>query len=306
MNIQSQSPGHYVLIWTTDTGVKLSQPITSTTWIGRPGGFNIPIEDPYMVILVQENKNHVKTGIHDPTVSRKHSLLEPTLEGLKIKDAGSSGKGSTNGTFINEERIPPGRQAVARPGDTIRVGLYTVFKVGIKEKTRTIELARPGDLVTVDSEQIDKLPEDLLRTSIRLDRSRYLVYIPRNVEYTRTSFDSTNNIRVRIKQEEISDLQYRKRILQNIIIYLKDVQLDLHKDPPKGQEAATKLYALLKVNEYKTMLYDVLDRETIDDLSTLSDLVLKGRAGESQVKRLIIEVDALAKAVDLKIKALSS
>ncbi|MEB3760117.1 MAG: FHA domain-containing protein [Desulfurococcales archaeon] len=305
MNIQAQSPGQYVLIWTTDTGVKLSQPITSTTWIGRPGGFNIPVEDPYMVILVQGNKNHVKTGIHDPTVSRKHSVLEPTLEGIRVIDTGSSGKGSTNGTYINEERIPPGRQAIAQPGDTIRVGLYTVFKVGLKEKTRTIELARPGDLVTVDSKQIDKLPEDLLRTSIRLDKSRYLVYIPRNVEYTRTSFDSTSDIRVRIKPEETTELQYQKRILQNIIIYLKDVQLDLNKDPPRGQQAATKLYALLKVNEYRMILYEVLGRESIDDITTLCDLVLKGRAGESQIKRLIIEVDALARAIDLKIRALS-
>lgn len=50
----------------------------------------------------------------DPQASRRHALFTPAPGGVQVQDLGS-----TNGTFVNGQRIP---QGVAGPGDTIRIG----------------------------------------------------------------------------------------------------------------------------------------------------------------------------------------
>lgn len=56
----------------------------------------------------------------DTQASRRHAVLQPTLQGLSVKDLQS-----TNGTYINGARVQEG---IARPGDTIQIG-STQFKV---------------------------------------------------------------------------------------------------------------------------------------------------------------------------------
>jgi len=46
-------------------------------------------------------------------VSRRHALLKPTSQGLSVEDLGSS-----NGTFINNQRV---QQAFLNPGDELRI-----------------------------------------------------------------------------------------------------------------------------------------------------------------------------------------
>lgn len=56
----------------------------------------------------------------DAMASRRHARLAPGPAGLVIQDLGS-----TNGTYINGQRVA---EAVARPGDTVRIGA-TTFRV---------------------------------------------------------------------------------------------------------------------------------------------------------------------------------
>lgn len=53
----------------------------------------------------------------DSQTSRRHAQLQPTATGLQISDLGS-----TNGTFLNGQRI---QQAVANPGDVLQIGAST-------------------------------------------------------------------------------------------------------------------------------------------------------------------------------------
>ncbi|MDP9110663.1 MAG: FHA domain-containing protein, partial [Candidatus Eremiobacteraeota bacterium] len=53
-------------------------------------------------------------SLPDPSVSRSHAVLEPTHGGVTVRDLGS-----TNGTYINGERI---RSARAHSGDAVTFG----------------------------------------------------------------------------------------------------------------------------------------------------------------------------------------
>ena len=55
--------------------------------------------------------------ISDPYVSGKHAQIEITREGVAITDLGSS-----NGTFVNEARLPANVRTVLSTNDTIRIG----------------------------------------------------------------------------------------------------------------------------------------------------------------------------------------
>jgi hypothetical protein len=53
----------------------------------------------------------------DPSVSRRHAELEVRPDGFLARDLGSS-----NGTFINDQRLQPHAPRLLRPGDRLRVG----------------------------------------------------------------------------------------------------------------------------------------------------------------------------------------
>ena len=52
--------------------------------------------------------------VADSSISRHHARLKRTDDGLMIEDLGS-----TNGTFLNDERVTA---AIARDGDVVRFG----------------------------------------------------------------------------------------------------------------------------------------------------------------------------------------
>ncbi len=296
----------FTLIWKDDSNKKRSYHLTNKTWIGRSSGFGLPSLDPYLVILKPEKGSPVPTGIYDSTVSRRHSLLEIANDGILVKDIGTRGEGSANGTYINESRVSPSSPMLARPGDTIRVGLYTTFKVGLLERDKSVELVKPGDVVIVDSTKLVNLPKELIRKSVKLDINSYLVYIPHDAALSKNSFEAQEGVKVRIDTSISNSLEVERRILQNILFYIKDIQLDLGKDPPRGTEAATKLKALLSVEEYRKELEKITsaNKEIVANIATIVDLILKGKSSQAQVKRLVIEVNMLAEMVDLKLKSI--
>lgn len=53
----------------------------------------------------------------DPSVSRRHAELEVRPDGFLARDLGSS-----NGTFVNDQRLQPYAPRLLRPGDRLRVG----------------------------------------------------------------------------------------------------------------------------------------------------------------------------------------
>jgi adenylate cyclase len=70
--------------------------------------------------------------VQDPTVSRQHAELELTGAGVRIRDLGS-----TNGTFLNGERVS---DAVAMPGARVSFG-----KVDFEVREESAPTATPGE-----------------------------------------------------------------------------------------------------------------------------------------------------------------
>ncbi|MDW8172573.1 MAG: FHA domain-containing protein [Anaerolineae bacterium] len=67
-------------------------------------------------------------GALEKGVSRRHAIIEPNEDTLMIMDIGSS-----NGTFLNGQRLLPNQPRVLRDGDEIRLGrlvAHIYFKVG--------------------------------------------------------------------------------------------------------------------------------------------------------------------------------
>jgi pSer/pThr/pTyr-binding forkhead associated (FHA) protein len=104
-------------------------------------GLNLFIEDieAPVVISPQQLQSQVVIGRHDPItqqsppvdldeyaayrqgVSRKHSALQIINGALMVSDLGSS-----NGTFLNDVRLPMRQPRVILDGDTIRVGQVAI------------------------------------------------------------------------------------------------------------------------------------------------------------------------------------
>ncbi|HYX25049.1 MAG TPA: FHA domain-containing protein, partial [Thermoanaerobaculia bacterium] len=70
-------------------------------------------------------------AIQDPTVSRRHAELELTGAGLRVRDLGS-----TNGTFLNGQRVS---DAVAMPGSRVSFG-----KVDFEVREESAPAQTPG------------------------------------------------------------------------------------------------------------------------------------------------------------------
>ena len=64
----------------------------------------------------------VDTGYQSSFISRRHLLVDTRVDGVYIMDHGRDGGGSTNGTYLNDVKLDPGRWYRVRPGDIIRLG----------------------------------------------------------------------------------------------------------------------------------------------------------------------------------------
>jgi pSer/pThr/pTyr-binding forkhead associated (FHA) protein len=61
--------------------------------------------------------------LDDGMTSRHHALIQKIREDFFVKDMGSS-----NGTFVNDERVPKGKYLKINRGDKITIG-RTYFKI---------------------------------------------------------------------------------------------------------------------------------------------------------------------------------
>jgi len=79
--------------------------------------------------------------VHDARVSPHHAVLRPSEQGYTITDWGS-----TEGTFVNEQRLEPFVPRLLTAGDLIRLG-ETVFTYEVREGTALVptQIRRPED-----------------------------------------------------------------------------------------------------------------------------------------------------------------
>src|SRR5918912_3163254 len=87
---------------------------------GRDAGQEIELDGP---VVVGRSSARATLVIRDPETSRRHASLIPEGQALNVQDLGS-----TNGTFVNGERIED--RHVAVPGDRITMGT-TVLEVAL-------------------------------------------------------------------------------------------------------------------------------------------------------------------------------
>lgn len=89
-------PGDFLVVRSTELAQGSTVAVAAATTVGREAGSGIRLE-------------------HDEFVSARHARIEPRSDGMWIDDLGS-----TNGTFVNGERVKSGR--ALRQGDVVRIG----------------------------------------------------------------------------------------------------------------------------------------------------------------------------------------
>ena len=296
----------YILIWHNPGGTRQRYKLEARTWIGRPGGFRLKSQglNPYSVILYREdNSEYIETGYIDSTVSRRHATLQPSTNGVIVRDVGTKGKGSLNGTYINGKKIPPLEDVVAKPGDIITVGAQSTFKIGILAEDVVVEPTRPGEILVLDASRA-RLTRDLYMRSVRLEDGRIMIVAPRGAG---ASFDADDGHRININGRGVSTSEYKRSLLLSIENMLKDAVFILDEEPPdleRVEEAAQNVKAILALQEASRVLVEIVDRQIINDISSIADLVIKGRHNQAQLKRLRKEISTLIKAIELVLKSL--
>ncbi|MCE4624385.1 MAG: FHA domain-containing protein [Desulfurococcales archaeon] len=296
----------YTLIWNDLKGSRRRYIVEAPTWIGRPGGWKIkaPGLDPYSVILYREDTGeYVATGYEDSTVSRRHALLKPSVKGVLVKDVGTHGRGSLNGTYVNGERIEPLLEVLARPGDIITVGAQASFKVGILSEDVVVEPTKPGEILVLDSSKA-RLSRELYTRSLKLEDGRIIVVAPRDVK---TSFDADEGHRIRIEGRGTSTKDYERTVLLSIENMLKEAihALELEpRDEKKIEEAVENVRAILILQETSKVLLKIVDKKMVDEIASIADLVVKGRHSPAQLNRLRMELSTLVKVIEIKLKSM--
>ncbi|MFC1939895.1 FHA domain-containing protein [Chloroflexota bacterium] len=60
--------------------------------------------------------------IFDNTVSRHHARITEECDSYFIEDVGPEGRGSTNGTYLNDETEKLSTKTAIKSGDVVRIG----------------------------------------------------------------------------------------------------------------------------------------------------------------------------------------
>jgi DNA-binding NtrC family response regulator len=105
---------------------------------GQDAGKEMVLQVPLITIGTLPENSIVLT---DPTVSRRHAIVEETASGYLLKDAGS-----TNGTFLDGVRV---REGFLSPGSAIRLGQTEMSFSPLEERVK-VPLSphtRFGDLI---------------------------------------------------------------------------------------------------------------------------------------------------------------
>ena len=102
---------------------------------GPDTGRELDVEE---ALVVGRDPESASLVLGDPEASRSHASLSPGASGVAVEDLGS-----TNGTFVNGERVEGTVDAVA--GDEIRIGTTVLVVQSAVEVTRMSEIPEPVD-----------------------------------------------------------------------------------------------------------------------------------------------------------------
>jgi hypothetical protein len=69
--------------------------------------------------IVVGRSDDTDVAIPEYSISKRHCFFEFLPEGIMVTDCGS-----TNGTFVGEQRLAPGEQALVRDGQTLSLGRF--------------------------------------------------------------------------------------------------------------------------------------------------------------------------------------
>lgn len=81
-----------------------------------------PLTDAETLIGRRDDRQGIRPQIplRDPGVSRRHAMIRRETDGVSVMDLGS-----TNGTMVNGDELPPNSRRMLQPGDEITVGRWT-------------------------------------------------------------------------------------------------------------------------------------------------------------------------------------
>jgi diguanylate cyclase (GGDEF)-like protein len=106
------------------TGQQARKALALTAMAGRSVGKAFALDRPELVIGRADDAQVV---VQDEGVSRRHAALARTGDQYQLTDLGS-----TNGTFLNDERLRA--PAPLQDGDSIRIGPYAIFRYGLRDE----------------------------------------------------------------------------------------------------------------------------------------------------------------------------
>lgn len=93
----------------------------------------------------EESEEYSYLQIDAPTVSRRHALISPAPQGgYVIEDC------STNGTFVNGQRIP--KLVTLREGDKVQIGPFILLF-----RQETLEICDQGDRIRLDAHHLFRI-----------------------------------------------------------------------------------------------------------------------------------------------------
>ncbi|MCD6488759.1 MAG: FHA domain-containing protein [Desulfurococcales archaeon] len=244
------------------------------------------MEDPYQVTITKtDTKEVVKTGIYDVSVSRIHAKIFIDKDKIYIVDTGTRNRGSTNGTFVNDRRIPPLKPIELKIGDRIKLGLMTVMRVGGIKDGKPVIKASEGELLVLTKEEARSLPTHLLKDSIVLDENRVGVVLKVLDKIINTS-------KYKVLVEEAGGKGYINEILRRLL----EARRELLRPNPDLNKAALKLLPLVKCRRYKGILQEIAE----DEFERLESIVMNIRMGKYELgpKPLLDAIDAFFELVE--------
>ena len=281
------APNTYTMTWTDDDGERRAYSVKEEALLGRDPG------DPSYNVIIKTPTARIETGVHDASVSRVHARLAPAPEGVLVADVGTRGRGSTNGTYVNEERVPPGESVVARPGDTVRFGLYTVMKVGVEREDGRLTVVRPGESIILPRDRLPSLEGVPGVEAADLGGGRVALY------FSSSAPSQSIDLGVeRVRVDKKAGPGREASLILDMRLKLVEAKRLLEQSPPKLGEAAVKLAVLVRLRRYRSIIAEEAGEDIVGELESTLEAVRSGRVIPGTEARLQNLASLLLEIVD--------
>lgn len=248
-----------------------------------------------LFLFPPDGREYISMDVIRSSVSRRHAVLLLKNNSLYISDHGPDGKGSTNGTYVNGEKISINTWRELRDGSRISLGYYFEFlfyrdtknvaeeipigiPIRLDRTTRKIleekgvELikikAREGDLTIVHS-----VPNNLLNYEIQIGGSERVILTKNILLYINWLLDAIDKF---INKPDKETSLYISIMLSTPIIkelihrvygdgwerYLKEIDLirnileDYSRDPSELNRVSAEVY-IKRLKTFITILRDM-------------------------------------------------